>query len=84
MQSLKDLARTCCEHVNTIKIEREKIVAVDVIFRCRVHLLCLQYGLPYNYAERIHTIKPHSAPELYAGPGEYLCRIGSFCCWTAS
>lgn len=55
-QSLKDMAVTLLTHVNSIKLEREKIVVVEIDNEMPLHLVCLKYGLPYNYAERIHSI----------------------------
>jgi len=55
-QSLKDMAVTLLTHVNSIKLEREKIINVELDNEMPLHIVCLKHGLPYNYAERIHSI----------------------------
>jgi prophage DNA circulation protein len=56
--ALKDCARLLMYHVNEIKLEREKIVAVSVDRAIPLHILCLRHGLPYTYAERILSLNP--------------------------
>lgn len=58
MQSLKDMARSILRHVNEIKLERERIVQVEMDNEIPLHLVCLKYNLSYNYAERILSINP--------------------------
>jgi prophage DNA circulation protein len=58
MRSLQTMARLLLEHVNTVKLEREKILDVTLDNAIPLHLVCLRYGLPYNYAERIRSINP--------------------------
>ncbi len=58
MQALKNIARTLLQHVNIIKLEREKIIQVEIYNPTPLHLICLMYGLPYNYAPRILSINP--------------------------
>lgn len=58
MQSLKVQAVQLLTHVSTIKLERDKIVTVTIDCPIPLHLVCLKYGLPYNYAERILSINP--------------------------
>jgi prophage DNA circulation protein len=67
MHSLKDLARDLLVHVNTIKLEREKIVEVDIHPRAPLHVICLKYGLSYQYAERIHSINSIANPNFAQG-----------------
>jgi prophage DNA circulation protein len=67
MQSLKDLARDILEHVNKIKLEREKLVRVDIENEIPLHLICLKYGLSYNYATRIHAINNCKHPNFVSG-----------------
>lgn len=64
---LKGLARQLLEHVNTVKLEREKIARVDLDNSMPLHLVCLKYGLPYNMAERIHAINRIFNPNFTAG-----------------
>jgi len=67
LQSLKDMARDLLEHVNKIKIEREKILTVEEDISIPLHLLCLKHGLPYNYAERVHAINNIRHPNFTQG-----------------
>jgi prophage DNA circulation protein len=69
MESLKDMALTLLTHVNNIKLEREKIVSVELDNEMPLHLVCLKYGLPYNYAERILSINHIKNPN-FTPPGE--------------
>lgn len=65
--SLKTQARLLLEHVNTIKLEREKIVRINIDSTMPLHLVCLRYGLNYSYAERIHSINRLANPSFAAG-----------------
>lgn len=58
LRPLQEMARALLEHVNTIKLEREKIVTVTIDSPLPLHLVCLKYGLDYHYAERILSINP--------------------------
>jgi prophage DNA circulation protein len=66
-EGLKTMARRLLEHVNSVKLEREKIVAVDLDNVMPLHLVCLKYGLPYNTAERIHSINRIPNPSFASG-----------------
>jgi len=67
MQSLKDLALVLLEHVNKIKLERDKLVRVDIENEIPLHLICLKYGLSYNYATRIYAINSCKHPNFVRG-----------------
>jgi prophage DNA circulation protein len=67
MTSLKSAARTLLEHVNTIKLERDRIVQVTLHNPTPLHLVCLAQGLPYAYAERIHSLNRIQAPNFTEG-----------------
>ncbi len=67
MTSLKDMARALLEHIITIKLEREKIITVELDNAMPLHLVCLKYSLPYNYAERIHSINRIKNPNFTSG-----------------
>ncbi len=67
MESLKTMALTLLTTVNTIKLEREKIITVSVDNELPLHILCLQYGLPYNDAERIMSINNIKNPNFTRG-----------------
>lgn len=66
-EALKAMARSLLEHVNTVKLEREKIQTVLLDNPLPLHLVCLRYGLPYNYAERIMSINRIRQPNFTAG-----------------
>lgn len=67
MQSLKDLARELTDHAVRIKIEAERLVTVHVDNATPLHLLCLQRGLPYNYAERLVKVNEIPNPNEVTG-----------------
>lgn len=64
---LKNMARQLLEHVNRVKLEREKIVTVDLDNSLPLHLVCLKYGLSYNTAARIHAINSIKNPSFTSG-----------------
>jgi len=53
MQSLKTMAASLLIHVNKVRLEREKMLAVVLDNPMPLHLVCLKYGLPYTDAERL-------------------------------
>ncbi|MDA8428942.1 MAG: DNA circularization N-terminal domain-containing protein [Geobacteraceae bacterium] len=77
IQSLKAIARVILDHVNNIKLEREKIITVRLDNPMPLHIICLRYGLDYHYAERLSAINSIPRPNftdgavrIYIGPGE--------------
>jgi hypothetical protein len=67
MESPKTMARDLLTYVNKIKLEREKIKQVSVPNPMPLHLICLQYGLPYNDAARILAINNIPNPNFVSG-----------------
>jgi len=65
--SLKQQALQLQTHVNTIKLEREKITMVQLDNTLPLHLVCLRYGLPYSAAERLLTINDIRNPNEVSG-----------------
>jgi prophage DNA circulation protein len=65
--SLKQQALQLQTHVNSIKLEREKIIRVLLDNPLPLHLVCLRYGLPYNAAERLLTINAIRNPNCASG-----------------
>lgn len=65
--SLKQQALQLQTHVNSIKLEREKIIQVLLDNPVPLHLVCLRYGLPYNAAERLLTINKIRNPNCANG-----------------
>ncbi len=64
---LKEQARVLLEHVNTIKLERQKIVQVVLDTPTPLHLVCLANGLSYQAADRILAINRISRPNFCEG-----------------
>jgi len=69
MTSLKTMAETLLEYVSQVKLERDKIITVETPGEMPLHLICLRYGLPYAYAERIYSINAIKHPS-FIPPGE--------------
>ena len=65
--SLKRQALQLQTHVNTIKLEREKMIRVQLDNPMPLHLVCLRYGLPYTAAGRLLTINSIVNPNCVAG-----------------
>ncbi len=65
--SLKQQALQLQTHVNSIKLEREKIIQILLDNPMPLHLVCLRYGLPYNAAERLLTINKIRNPNCASG-----------------
>ncbi len=64
MTSLKITAADLLFHVNDIKLERDKIMTVTTQGTLPLHLICLKYGLPYNYANRLNSINRIKNPSF--------------------
>lgn len=67
MESLKTAAGSLLSHVNTIKLERDRIITVLLDNPMPLHLVCHRYGLSYNYAERIASINRIPRPNFTSG-----------------
>jgi hypothetical protein len=67
MESLKAIAKSLLDHVNTIKLERDRIITVELDNAMPLHLVCHRYGLTYNYAERIASINRIKNPNFTDG-----------------
>lgn len=66
-ESLKQMALILLKHVSAIKLEREKIITIELDNEIPMHLVCLKYNLPYQAAERILAINNISKPNFTAG-----------------
>ena len=53
IESLKTMAAALLTQVNSVRLEREKMIAVVLDNPMPLHLVCLRYGLPYTDAERL-------------------------------
>jgi prophage DNA circulation protein len=69
MQSLKTTAELLQRHAIETLIERDKIVDIELDIEMPLHLVCLRYGLPYKYADRIKAINSIKNPS-FTSPGE--------------
>jgi prophage DNA circulation protein len=67
IDSLKQLAVNLLNHVNKIRLEREKMVSVTLDNPMPLHLVCLKYGLPYTDAERLLRINRIRHPNFTGG-----------------
>jgi hypothetical protein len=67
LDALKNMARILTEHAVWVKIESEKLVPIYVDNAMPLHLLCLQRGLPYNYAERLVKVNNIPNPNQVVG-----------------
>lgn len=67
ISSLKLLSDKLLDHVVKIKLEREKIIRVEVDNQIPLHLVCLKHGLPYNAADRIMLINQIQHPSFTQG-----------------
>lgn len=56
--NLTAMASALLRHVNIIKIDRERVVEIDVPSEISLPLLCHKYGLGYNAADRVMSINP--------------------------
>jgi len=65
--SLKKQALQLQTHVNTIKLEREKIIKTQLDNPMPLHLVCLKYGLPYGAADRLLMINEIRNPNEVSG-----------------
>jgi prophage DNA circulation protein len=75
MQSLKVMARSLLEHVNTVKLERDRIITIVLDNPMPLHLVCLKYGLPYNMSDRLLSInKSIRNPSFTAGEVQIYVR----------
>lgn len=67
MDDLKAMAAALLTQVNTVRLEREKMVAVTLDNPLPLHLVCLKYGLPYSDAERLIKVNRISRPNAVSG-----------------
>ena len=65
--SLKEMVLKLQEHALKLKIESETLVAVEIDNETPLHLICLRYGLPYRYAERLMAVNTIKHPNFVKG-----------------
>lgn len=76
VDALKTMAASLLSHVNTIKLERDRIITVQLDNPMPLHLVCHRYGLDYHYAERINSINRIKNPNFTAGEVQIYGRPG--------
>jgi prophage DNA circulation protein len=67
MDSLKAMAAALLTQVNSVRLEREKMVKVTLDNHMPLHLVCLKYGLSYADAERLMKVNHISKPNFTNG-----------------
>lgn len=67
MATLKSMALTLMSHVIDVKIERDRLIKIEVDNATPLHLICLTYGLPYNTAEQLLTVNRIRHPSFVSG-----------------
>lgn len=67
LDGLKTMAVALLNQVNSVRLEREKMVRVTLDNPMPLHLVCLKYGLPYTDAERLLRINRISRPNYTEG-----------------
>ncbi len=68
MDSLKTMAAALLTQVNSVRLEREKMIAVTLDNPMPLHLVCLKYGLPCTDAERLWKVNKNiQNPNFTAG-----------------
>lgn len=66
-QELKAMARQLLEHVNQVKLERDRMLEISLDNPLPLHLLCLQRGLPYRQASRLLAVNSIPHPNFTRG-----------------
>jgi len=67
MDCLKTMAAALLTQVNSVRLEREKMIAVTLDNPMPLHMVCLRYGLPYTDAERLIKVNNISHPNFAEG-----------------
>ena len=67
LESLKAEALVLLNHVDTIKLQREKIVQIQVNNPTPLHLILLDNNIPYNEADHIMSINSIDNPNFTRG-----------------
>lgn len=66
-QSLKAMARQLLEHVNQVKLERDRMMTVTLDNPMPLHLLCLRQGVSYRQASRLLAVNNIPQPNFTSG-----------------
>jgi prophage DNA circulation protein len=67
MPSLRKIAEALTDHVRQMKLERPKVIAVEVDNSLPLHLVCLKYGMTTADAEQLMTINTIRHPNYVTG-----------------
>jgi len=65
--TLKKMSANLENYIDRVKLQREKIIEVEIDTEMPVHAICLKYGLPYMAAERICSINKFWNPSFCSG-----------------
>lgn len=66
-QALKAMARQLLEHVNQVKLERDRMMTVTLDNPMPLHLLCLRQRVSYRQASRLLAVNNIPQPNFTAG-----------------
>jgi C4-type Zn-finger protein len=66
-QALKAMARQLLEHVNQVKLERDRMLTIALDNPMPLHLVCLQQGVSYRQASRLLAVNNIPQPNFTAG-----------------
>lgn len=67
VEALQQMAALLLEHVDHVKLERERIITIQQDNPIPLHILCLKNSLPYAYASRIAGINRFRNPNFVKG-----------------
>jgi len=67
VSDLKTMSRQLTDHVDDIKLERDRMVTVQLDNPLPLHLVCLRYGLSYQYAARLMAANNIIRPNFTSG-----------------
>jgi prophage DNA circulation protein len=67
MQSTKTLAAVLTDYVIEMKKDQPKIETVALDNAMPLHIVCMRYGLSYNYAEQLLAINTIKHPSMVSG-----------------
>ncbi len=74
ISGLQDMALALLNYVQSVKSTSDTVVSVTLVNPMPLHLVCLNYGLPYTTAERLLALNPTVINPNVAG-GEVLIYV---------
>lgn len=77
MRELNDIAAALLIYVNEQKIERDRVITVDISTPMPLSSVCLRYNLPYTYMARLMSLNPQiTNPNFVLGDTRIYVRPG--------